>query len=64
MEEADDHGDLITKVADSFMNLGHYEFALKYYFMLEGKAGNNNVSWNMVLILCFVSQLPNKFAML
>lgn len=63
MEEADDRGDLITKVADSFMNLGHYEFALKYYFMLEGNAGSDNVSWNMVrLIHLFFSQMPKAIA--
>eukprot|EP00268_Persea_americana_P022843 TRINITY_DN22629_c0_g1_i7.p1 TRINITY_DN22629_c0_g1~~TRINITY_DN22629_c0_g1_i7.p1 ORF type:complete len:844 (+),score=156.18 TRINITY_DN22629_c0_g1_i7:468-2999(+) len=55
MEEADDHGDLITKVADSFMNLGHYEYALKYYFMLDGKAGSNNGFLLVKIAQCYLS---------
>ncbi|OMO77505.1 Tetratricopeptide-like helical [Corchorus olitorius] len=33
--EMRDQADLITKVGDSFMSLGHFSFGLKYYHMLE-----------------------------
>ncbi|XP_058089979.1 uncharacterized protein LOC131236676 isoform X2 [Magnolia sinica] len=54
MEKAD-HGELITEVADSFMNLGQYESALKYYFMLDGTNGHENVYLDKKIAQCYIS---------
>lgn len=37
-ERADDHSQLITEVADSYMSLEKYDAALKYYQMVDGTA--------------------------
>lgn len=42
-ENASKHIDLVTEVADSLMDLEHYNPALNYYLMLEGNIGNENV---------------------
>jgi len=44
MEQAEDKYDLITEVGDTFVKLGHYDHALKFYFMLERTTTNDNVS--------------------
>lgn len=43
MECAADKGDLITEVADSLADLKRYDYALKFYLLLEGIAGHDNV---------------------
>ncbi|KAF8404012.1 hypothetical protein HHK36_008888 [Tetracentron sinense] len=56
LENGEDNVDLITEVADSFMSLGHYESALKYYLMLEGgNAGHNNGFLHLKISHCFLS---------
>lgn len=42
-ENACDHPQLITEVADALTNLEHYGSALKYYTMLEGNDDDNSV---------------------
>lgn len=42
-ENASQHPDIVTEVADSLMTLEHYESALKYYMMLEGDDVKNKV---------------------
>lgn len=42
-ENASQHPDIVTEVADSLMTLGHYASALKYYRMLEGDDNKNKV---------------------
>ena len=37
------HFHLVVEVADTLMDLGHYDFALKYYLMLEGIPGGDKV---------------------
>ncbi|KAK9161939.1 hypothetical protein Syun_002841 [Stephania yunnanensis] len=43
MEHAEDFADLVMGVADTFMNLGHYESALKYYFIPRGNSRHDKV---------------------
>lgn len=42
-DNASEHADLVTDVADSLMALEHYNYALNYYTMLEGNSGSENV---------------------
>ncbi|XP_059668319.1 uncharacterized protein LOC132313533 isoform X2 [Cornus florida] len=42
LENACDHANLITEVADSFKSLAQYEVALSYYLMLEKRVGHDN----------------------
>lgn len=42
-ENASQHPDIVTEVADSFMTLEYYESALKYYMMLVGDGNKNKV---------------------
>lgn len=42
-ENASQHPDIVTEVADSLMTVEHYESALKYYMMLEGDDVKNKV---------------------
>ncbi|GAU33824.1 hypothetical protein TSUD_221620 [Trifolium subterraneum] len=41
-ENASKHVELITEVADSLMGLGHYNSALNYFKMLDGKSKKEN----------------------
>lgn len=50
-----DHTDLITKVADSFMSLEHYNSALKYYSMLKGTAEYSNGFLHIKIARCHLS---------
>ncbi|EHA8590046.1 putative general transcription factor 3C polypeptide 3 [Cocos nucifera] len=43
MEHAADKGNLITEVADSLADLNRYDYALKFYLLLERIAGHDNV---------------------
>ncbi|XP_062120499.1 uncharacterized protein LOC133834772 isoform X3 [Humulus lupulus] len=58
-ENAAHHIDLVTEVADSLMNLGHYDCALKYYLMLEGTAGCDKGSLHLKIARCYLS-LKNR----
>lgn len=42
-ENAAHHIHFGIEVADTLMSLGHYDFALKYYLMLEGIPGSDKV---------------------
>lgn len=42
-ERAADKGDLIAEVADSLADLNRYDYALKFYLLLERIAGHDNV---------------------
>ncbi|XP_077231618.1 tetratricopeptide repeat (TPR)-containing protein [Tasmannia lanceolata] len=55
MEKVEDHGDLFIEVADSFLNLGHYESALKYYVILEGTSGHANGLLHIKIAQCYLS---------
>lgn len=55
--ETCDHAGLISEVADSFMSLELYDFALKYYLMLEGNVGRDNVRET---IICLFFSLLNS----
>ncbi|XP_042494489.1 general transcription factor 3C polypeptide 3 isoform X2 [Macadamia integrifolia] len=54
-EHTDDHPKLISDVADSFMNLGQYESALKYYFLLEANGGNDHGFLHFKIAQCYLS---------
>ncbi|KAJ4964536.1 hypothetical protein NE237_016385 [Protea cynaroides] len=54
-EHTDDHPKLIYEVADSFMNLGQYESALRYYFMLEANGGNDHGFLHFKIARCYLS---------
>ncbi|XP_043690462.1 general transcription factor 3C polypeptide 3 isoform X2 [Telopea speciosissima] len=54
-EHTDDHPKLISDVADSFMNLGQYESALKYYCMLEANGGNDHGFLHFKIAQCYLS---------
>ncbi|PON55885.1 N-terminal acetyltransferase A, auxiliary subunit [Trema orientale] len=58
-EDAAHHIDLVTELADSLMNLGHYDIALKYYLMLEGIAGSDKGSLHLKIAHCYLS-LKNR----
>ncbi|KAL5843128.1 hypothetical protein ACOSQ4_009086 [Xanthoceras sorbifolium] len=54
-ENAYDHADLFTEVADSFMSLEHYNSALKYYCMLEANAGTDSGYLHLKMAECYLS---------
>ncbi|KAL5564861.1 hypothetical protein UlMin_028025 [Ulmus minor] len=54
-EGAHHHTELITKVADSLVNLGHHSFALKYYLMLEGINCNDKGWLYSKIAHCYLS---------
>ncbi|KAI3928584.1 hypothetical protein MKW98_024185 [Papaver atlanticum] len=45
----------ITDVANTFKNLGHYDTALKYYFLLEGIDQNGSGLLHMKIAQCYLS---------
>ncbi|OMO51533.1 Tetratricopeptide-like helical, partial [Corchorus capsularis] len=53
--EMHDQADLITKVGDSFMSLGHFSFALKYYHMLETVDGFDDATLHLKIARCYLS---------
>lgn len=53
--ETCDHSGLISEVADSFMSLELYDFALKYYLMLEGNVGRDNGFLHLKIAQCYLS---------
>ncbi|KAJ6827778.1 general transcription factor 3C polypeptide 3 [Iris pallida] len=55
MEKAGDNLDLITEVGDTFSNLGHYGYALKFYFMLEKIAGHDIGAIHLRIAHCYHS---------
>ncbi|KAH0977417.1 hypothetical protein GBA52_027136 [Prunus armeniaca] len=54
-QQSADQADLIAKVADSFMSLGHYSSALKYYLMLKGNTKYNKGFLHMKIAQCHLS---------
>ncbi|KAH0983695.1 hypothetical protein GBA52_010872 [Prunus armeniaca] len=54
-QQGADHADLIAKFADSFMSLGHYSSAWKYYFMLKGNTKHNKGFLRMKIARCHLS---------
>ncbi|KAF7824751.1 general transcription factor 3C polypeptide 3 [Senna tora] len=54
-ENASEHADLVTDVADSLMALEHYNYALKYYLMLEGNSGSENGLVHLKIARCYLS---------
>ncbi|KAJ4713911.1 General transcription factor 3C polypeptide 3 [Melia azedarach] len=55
LENACDHADLITEVADTFMTLEHYNSALKYYHILEANSRTDNGYLYLKLAECYAS---------
>ncbi|XP_008786393.1 general transcription factor 3C polypeptide 3 isoform X2 [Phoenix dactylifera] len=55
MEHAADKGDLITEVADSLADLKRYDYALKFYLMLEGIAGHGNGGLHLKIAQCYIA---------
>lgn len=53
--ETCDHAGLISEVADSFMSLELYDFALKYYLMLERNVGRDNGFLHLKIAQCYLS---------
>ncbi|XP_009781369.1 uncharacterized protein LOC107832204 isoform X1 [Nicotiana tabacum] len=53
-ENASQHPDIVTEVADSLMTLEHYESALKYYMMLEGDDVKNKGYLHLKIAECYV----------
>ncbi|GAB4839589.1 hypothetical protein Ancab_029112 [Ancistrocladus abbreviatus] len=53
-ENANDHMDLITAVANSFMSLQHYESALKYYLMIDRCSPDNGFS-HLKIAQCYLA---------
>ena len=43
-KNATHHINLVNEVADTLVNLGHYDLALKYYMMVEGIDGSHQVA--------------------
>ncbi|XP_057443051.1 uncharacterized protein LOC130734588 [Lotus japonicus] len=54
-ENAREHSDLVTEVADSLMALEHYNSALNYYLMLERPCGNENDHLYLKIARCYLS---------
>ncbi|KAI7745902.1 hypothetical protein M8C21_005530, partial [Ambrosia artemisiifolia] len=48
-----DCDDLVVEVGDSLMSVKNYESALKYYLMLEGRAGGNKGRLNLNIGRCY-----------
>ncbi|KAM3323972.1 general transcription factor 3C polypeptide 3 isoform X1 [Capsicum chacoense] len=53
-ENASQHPDIVTEVADSLMTLKNYESALKYYLMLEGDENKNKGYLHLRIAECYV----------
>ncbi|XP_059299491.1 uncharacterized protein LOC132052132 isoform X1 [Lycium ferocissimum] len=53
-ENASQHPDIVTEVADSLMTLEYYESALKYYMMLEGDDNKNKGYVHLKIAECYV----------
>ncbi|XP_055832295.1 uncharacterized protein LOC129901198 isoform X2 [Solanum dulcamara] len=53
-ENASQHPDIVTEVADSFMTLEYYESALKYYMMLVGDDNKNKGYLHLKIAECYV----------
>lgn len=49
MEQAEDKHALIIELGDTFAKLGHYDYALKFYFMLDQTTVHDNVSFHCAL---------------
>ncbi|XP_028782473.1 general transcription factor 3C polypeptide 3 [Neltuma alba] len=54
-ENATEHYDLVIDIADSLVALGHYNYALSYYLMLEAKSGSENGLLHLKIARCFLS---------
>ncbi|KAK9095770.1 hypothetical protein Sjap_021267 [Stephania japonica] len=54
MEHAEDFADLVMGVADTFMNLGHYESALKYYFIPRGNSRHYKELPHLKIAQCYL----------
>ncbi|GKV35145.1 hypothetical protein SLEP1_g43450 [Rubroshorea leprosula] len=52
---ANDHKDLITEVADSFMSLGYFSSALKFYHALEIDDGLDKGNLHLRIAQCYLS---------
>ncbi|KAK4375326.1 hypothetical protein RND71_006003 [Anisodus tanguticus] len=53
-ENASQHPDIVTEVADSLMTLEYHESALKYYMMLEGDDYKNKGYLHLGIAECYV----------
>ncbi|XP_015168450.1 general transcription factor 3C polypeptide 3 isoform X3 [Solanum tuberosum] len=53
-ENASQHPDIVTEVADSLMTLEYYESALKYYMMLVGDDNKNKGYLHLRIAECYV----------
>ncbi|KAK7303705.1 hypothetical protein RJT34_14618 [Clitoria ternatea] len=63
-ENASEHVDMVTEVADSLMSLEHYNSALNYYLMLEGNCGNGNGPLFLKIARCYLSLKERSQAIL
>ncbi|KAI9115356.1 hypothetical protein K1719_013675 [Acacia pycnantha] len=54
-ENATEHSELVTDIANSLMALEHYNYALSYYLMLEEKSGGENGLLHLKIARCFLS---------
>ncbi|XP_065848859.1 uncharacterized protein [Euphorbia lathyris] len=55
-DSASNHAGLIVDIADAFMILGNFRAALKYYHMLESKAGVDNEGYiHLKIAQCYLS---------
>lgn len=55
VEQADNVASLIFEAADTLMSLAHYQLALKYYFILEGKSAHNEGLLHIRIAKCYLS---------
>ncbi|KAK1278557.1 hypothetical protein QJS04_geneDACA007417 [Acorus gramineus] len=55
VENAGRDGKRITEVADLFFELGHFDYALKYYFMLEVANIHENGNVHLKIAQCYLS---------
>ncbi|XP_029127156.1 general transcription factor 3C polypeptide 3 isoform X2 [Cajanus cajan] len=63
-ENASNHSDLVTEVADSLVGLEHYNSALNYYLMLERNSGNENGLLYLKIARCYLSLKERSQAIL
>ncbi|EXC33654.1 General transcription factor 3C polypeptide 3 [Morus notabilis] len=54
-ENAAHHIHFGIEVADTLMSLGHYDFALMYYLMLEGIPGSDKGFLHLMIARCYIS---------
>ncbi|CAK9164964.1 unnamed protein product [Ilex paraguariensis] len=54
LENAYDHTDLITQVADSYKHLGHYGSALNYFLMVESCSEQGNGVLDLKIAQCYL----------